>query len=832
MRKAIHIFVYFSFLLLVFQSCSPTKYVGENEYLLDKNTIVFLDDSVVNPLKVHPVSEDELLPILKQKPNRKIILGIRFHLRLYSLSNQARIDRRIVVQEEKAERKNQKIKEQNENRLAKGKEPKQLKTRKTTFGEGLRNSGEAPVILDSVKMDKSAKQISVYLMNKGFFNNQVTDSVVFHKNKKAEVIFYIKEGKPYKINKITYNIKDSTLSKYIDTIKPESKIKVGQNFDTDKMSDERERITKFLLNNGYHYFNKEFIYFRVDSSLGKHQVNVELGIQNYKFKDEITDSIIQKPHQQYKISSIKIYPDYSKNDDEYTTYNIDSVNEVGILHKDKLKFHTQMLYNSLLMEQGEFYSKRNTELTYKKFSSLGVFKAVTIQFDTVGGHNNELQAKIYLQPAKSQTFTVSTDGTNNGGYYGIEGSMVYAHKNLFGGAENLQISFTGGIEAQAPVTGSEEGDEVTTLSTNFNTIEFGPKVSLTIHRFLFLNKYFKKSANPQTTFTANLNYQKRPDFTRGIEEGTFGYIWHEKAPITYKLDPIVFSAIEIDKSPEFELRIDTLNDRLLAASYSNHIIAGSRLSFVYNGQEVSKRKNVFYAAANFETAGNLLRYLYKATNQPLDETTNSYNMFGIRFAQFLKLSGDVRYYRVLTPKSKVVYRAAAGLGIPLSNLKEALPFEKSFYSGGANGMRAWKARTLGPGAYYDSTGGYDKIGDIQLESNIEFRFPLISWIEGAWFIDAGNIWLINKDSLRPNAEFDKLRFISEIAFGTGVGLRADLDFFVIRFDFAMPFKNPALPVGQRWIFEGNWKEPVDLKQGAIRKDFYPIQFNLGIGYPF
>lgn len=817
--------------MLFSYSCSPTKYVAENEYLLDKNSIVFVDDTVINPLKLHPVSEEELLPIIKQKPNRKIILGIRFHLRLYSLSNQSRIDKRIPIQEAKADKKNETIKTENEKLIAQGKEPKQLVKRKTTFGEGLRNSGEAPVILDSIKMDKSAKQISIYLMNKGFFNNTVTDSVKLHKHKKAEVIYYVKEGKPYKINKIDYHITDPTLAHYIDSIKSESLIKKGENFDTDKMANERERITAFLLNNGYLYFNKEFIYFRVDSALGNHKVNVEMGIQNYKYKDPITDSIIEKPHQQFYISSIKLYPDYSKSDDDGTFYIKDTFMDVDIFHKEKLKLHKPILYNSVLMEDGQLYSKKNTELTYKKFSSLGVFKSVSIEFDSIQGTNNEIQAKIKLQPAKSQTFTISTDGTNNAGYYGIEGSMIYSHKNLFGGAENLQVSFTGGIEAQAPVTSTETND-ATTLGTSFNTIEFGPKVTFTVHRFLFLDKYFKKSANPQTTFTSHLNYQRRPDFTRGIEEGTFGYIWHEKAPVTYKFDPIVFSAVEINKSTQFENQISNLNDRLLAASYSNHIVAGSRFSFVYNGQQISKRKNVFYAAGNFESAGNLLRLLYSKSKQPINPVNDSYSMFGIRYAQFVKFSGDVRYYRVLTAKSKVVYRAAAGLGIPLSNLKEALPFEKSFYAGGANGMRAWKARTLGPGAYYDSTGGYDKIGDIQMESNVEFRFPLISWIEGAWFVDAGNIWLLHKDSLRPKAEFDKSRFISEIAIGTGVGLRADLDFFIIRFDFSMPFKNPALPAGDRWIFQGGWRDPVDLKQGAIRKDFYPLQFNLGIGYPF
>ena len=187
----------------------------------------------------------------------------------------------------------------------------------------------------------------------------------------------------------------------------------------------------------------------------------------------------------------------------------------------------------------------------------------------------------------------------------------------------------------------------------------------------------------------------------------------------------------------------------------------------------------------------------------------------------------------MTPKSKLVYRIAGGVGLPLANLSEALPFEKSFFSGGANGLRAWKARTIGPGAYYDPSGAFDKIGDIQIESNFEVRFPVTSWIEGAVFADAGNIWLINTDSIREQGHFEKSRFISEIGFGPGLGVRMDLDFFIVRFDFAMPFKHPALEPGKRWIFQGG-REGAFIIDGvpADRKDFYPLQFNLGIGYPF
>ena len=826
-------------------SCSPTKYVLEDEYLLNSNKILFAEDSIGANSQSQQISIDELYPILKQKPNRKIGFGlVRFHLRIYSLSNEDRIQKRKLVYLNKAAKKNLKIDLNNDKRRAKGKLPKQHKVPKTTVGEGFRNSGEAPVILDSLKIHKSIKQLNNQLINKGYFNNEVKYQVSFGKHQKAEVSYIIAQGAPYTIKQIVYQINDSVLLSYIHSISQDSYLKVGENFNTDKMDYERTRITKYLLNNGYHFFNKEFIYFRIDSALGSRQVNVILGIQNYKVKDVLTDSIVEVKHRQYEIKEVDVVVDYDSKDGVESViqrYQKVAFDEIDFYYKKKLRYHLKMLHDAVLINEGELYNKETIEATYRKFSGLGIFKSVSVQFDTL---NDGLQARILLEPMKSQTFNVSSDGLHNNGLYGIEGSMTYAHKNVFGGAERLQISFSGGLEAQKLLIDDESDDNLLS-NANFNTIEFGPRISIVFPRFLFLNKYFTNKANAKTELSTSYNYQKRPDFTRGVQDISMTWVWHEKAPITYKFTPISLSAISITKEQAFQDKIDAINDGFLAASYDNHIIAGGRLSFEYNGQQLKKRKNVFYTSATIEGAGNVLRGVYKYSNQLIDTTTNSYSLFGIRFAQFVKINLDTRYYRLLSKKTKVVYRVAAGIGLPLSNLSEALPFQKSFFAGGANGMRAWKARTLGPGAYYDSTGSFDKIGDIQLESNIEFRFPLISWVEGALFVDAGNIWLINRDSLRTDAHFEADRFIGEIAIGTGIGLRMDLDFFVIRFDLSMPFRNPSLPASQRWLFQGGLKEGssyfesfYDAEIGQYvdveidRGQFFKLQFNLGIGYPF
>lgn len=824
-------------------SCNQTKYVPEGQYLLVENEVEIKRDSSLSLsfLNKTGVSEEELTTIIKQKPNRKIIIG-KFHLWLYNRSNQARIDRRIEIKNKKIEKKNQRITQKNERKLLKDPyyEVKDTLERKTTFGENIRSAGEEPVILDSMKIEKSVKQMNIYLIKKGYFNNKVTSRVEYlsedsEKRKfkqKVKVHYKVAPRAPYKVSSYTRDIKDKSISLVLDALKKDSLIKVGNNFDTDALEAERKRITKLLWENGFYYFNQEFIYYKVDSTIGNHKVSISLGIQNFKVKDVVNDTLIDKPHKAFRIGSVEIFADEQPkkvNKDDYAAIHLE---EIDVYHQLKLKIKPSLLVNSVLFKEGDLYKKTLEEATYRKFMSLGTYRSVSVRYDTING---ALDVKIFLEPNKAQTFNVATDGTQTNGLFGIEGSMTYTHNNVFGGAEKLQISISGGLEMQRLIFESDSviGSEVSSvneIARTFNTLEFGPKLSLTLPRMLFIQPIVEKIvgnrlSSPKTEFSASLNFQNRPDFKRAIEEFSFGWIYNEKPAVTIRFNPIIVSAISIDKSAEFEQRIQELNDRFLAASYQDHIIAGGKLSFIYNGQNDKKVKNTFYFQSSLETGGNIIRGIFNAVNRPYDnEVTESYDILSIRFAQFAKISGDFRYYFPLSKNSKIVYRLAGGLGVPLANLSEALPFEKSFFSGGANGIRAWKARTLGPGSYRDPDLRFDKIGDIQLEGNVEVRFPLISWVEGAVFIDAGNIWLLNEDSLRVGGKFDKNEFMSEIAFGAGLGLRLDLDFFVIRLDLAAPIKNPSLSKGQRWLWDEQWNDN--------RKQYYRPQFNLGIGYPF
>jgi len=847
---------------LLFASCNQTKYVPESDHLLTENHILIdsKNDSTLNLniLSDQGVSEDDLLPVIKQKPNRKIFLLGKFHLWLYNKSNYERIIKNRDKKIAKVHKKNDKITRKNNRKTAKDPnyKPKPLldpiKDRKNTFGEGLRSAGEGPVILDSMKVKKSSKQLSVFLINKGYFHNIVRDSIVYlddtitkangkikhprRKNRqKAEVYYIVQPKEPYKVRKYQNNVHDSDLKQLVaDNFSDlERKVHVNENFDTDKLEAERNRITNLLQNNGYYYFNKEFVYFRIDSSLNNHQVDIKLDIQNYKYKDPINDSVIERPHEKFKIARITVYADYhNKMDTSYAQHT--PYRNITIAHNRRLKIKPEVYYYSILMKEGDTYSKKLEEATYKRLNSLGTFKSVNMTFETMPT-KGELDVKIFLSPSQAQTFTISTDGNHTNGLFGIEGALAYSHNNTFGGAERLQISLNGGLEMQRLIFASDTsqsiGEEVTGLSNTFNTVEFGPKITLTVPRLVLIQPLLERwkgtyFANPKTEFLAAVNFQNRPDFRRGIEEFNFSYIFHERPEFTLRVTPLELSAIEIEKSDEFQQRIDELNDRFLAASYQNHIIAGGKINFQYNQQLLKRpRRSTYFVQGSFEFAGHTLRGIFNLLNRPFDDPiTESYNILGIRFAQFVKLSVDGRHYLKLGRNGKLASRLAAGFGLPGANLREALPFEKSFFIGGTNSVRAWKARTLGPGSYLDPELRFDKIGDIQLEGNLEVRFPLSSWIEGALFTDAGNIWLMNEDSLRVGGVFEANDFVSEIAIGSGFGMRFDLDFFIIRIDLAMPMKNPALPSGERWLFQGGMTDE--------RRNYYRPQINLGIGYPF
>ncbi|MBL4703768.1 MAG: BamA/TamA family outer membrane protein [Flavobacteriales bacterium] len=845
--------------VMIFGSCKPAKRIQKTNLLLDKN-IIIQNGSKLN--------YDDLHGIIKQRTNVYSLTKVRVRLHVHNLGHPNRIQRVSERLDKKTAAKNEKICDNNDARIDKGEakikagkkvkgiRQKKLKSRRKVLGEVFHSAGEAPILLDSSLMTKSIDQIKLFMFKKGYFNASVQDSIAIGKKlarlkklekkgdtakiksyyakkknlNRATVYYVINSGAASKIDCFVHEIEKNDhgeIHKFIDQLAPASLIKVGDRFDMDLLEMERVRLTVALRDSGFHFFNKEYLYFEYDTTVTSNRVDLYMGIHNIKSKNIFSDTILLTPHKRFTVDSIEIITNYDSRI-QSTTYSTIHYKDFKYLYRNELKFRPQLLDKRIKYRMGEYYNHSKIEASFKKLSGLGVFKIIHIDFkvDTTEGKVNSLKSIIELEPTKSKTFTLNSDGTHSDGLLGLEGSIVMSNKNLFKRAIKGQISFTGGLEAQRSIVETDDGgstDDLTGLVNTFNTLEFSPAASITIPAYLFrLTGLLDHHTNPHTELTSAYNFQKRPDFTRNIFSLTGATVVNEKKGHLLRLDWPEFSVVNIyDESDAFLSRINDLNDKLLAASYRDHIISAARFSYEYNGQKIGKLKNNLYFKSTIEQSGNLLRWGFERTNRPID-SLGGYEIFGTRFAQYVKSTIDLRYYRNFK-KSQVVYRVFAGMGVPLENFKEALPFEKSFYAGGANGNRAWKARTLGPGSHLDSARAFDKTGDIMFEMNAEVRFDIIDWIEGALFADVGNIWLLKPDSLRPKGHFDFRRSIPrELALGGGFGIRMDLDFFLIRLDLALPFHNPALGDGDRWVF-GRYRD---------LQDFYKPQFVLGIGYPF
>ena len=812
-------------------ACDTTKRLAADEVLLQKNKIILKDDTKAD--------KDALYETLRQHPNRKILGIFPFYVWAYNIPNPEKFDKRNAKRRAKLEKKNAK-------RLEKGKEPLKFKP----FGSWWRETvGEPPVVYDSAKMQRSVDQLRTYMVKHGWFDAEVSASVKRKRRKqKLKVTYFVTGNQPYVINSLSYEIPDSNLLRHtLQSRERRNTLQKGDQFNIDEMDEERKTLNTYFRNLGYYNFNKELIYFDADSSLGKHAVDLTLGIIPRKIKAaENSDSTYVVPYRTYRINSVKIIDQPYLRNTPIPERDTAIVEDYVVINQHQLNVKPKVLVQNVLFKPGNYYKLDEVTRTYRRLGSMPIVRSTNVIFtpETEDEYNTLLNAEVRLTPSKKQNISLAWRGTNRGGFLGISGSIGYQNKNIFGSAEKFEFNITGGAEAQQLLTESlnPSGDNQGINNNLYlNTVEIGPEISLTFPKFLLPVKMerFAKSANPRTKLTANLSYQRRPDYERTRSFGSISYQWSETDQKDWAINPLEISLIKIYRSEAFDKQLEAINDPFLTNSFQDHFIVDSRVAFTYNTQQVgSRKKNFFYYHGEVESAGSLLRGIYKAVGATPD-STGSYQAFGIDFAHYLKTRHDFRYYRIHNEKMSTAYRITGGIGVPLTNL-DVLPFEKSFFGGGANDIRAWQARTLGPGSYRDPELTFDKIGDIMLEANMEYRFKLIGFLEGALFVDAGNIWTINADQARPGANFEFDRFLSEIAFGAGTGFRFNFDFFLIRLDLALQIKDPALDPGERWLFQPkdqyntyidnlNENVPQDARLNHYRPRW---NFNIGIGYPF
>jgi len=754
-------------IILLSFSCSPAKYLPEGDYLLSRNRIETTKES--------KISKDQLDAYVLQAPNKRLI-GTRFYLFLYNLSN--------------------------------------IKKEKWPHG-WLRKIGEEPVVYDTLQMKNSTEQLKQFLENKGYYNAYVEDSV-YYKKHNAYVSYDIEFNEPYKVKKIFYYFEDTTLVSMVlpDTVN--SLLYKKMRYDKDILQQERVRIENMLKEHGYFNFSKEYIFYNAITNSEENSVDLTLNIKEYgEGKPDPYTKI--KVHPKYRIGSVFVFPNFSDTEDLRNNYDTTFFRNMYFLTTGKPNLRPNVVANRNYIIPDDFYKLSNITRSYRNLSALSIVRFTNITFkeiDTIPvfGTEKYLDCRIEITQKKLQLVQPEIAGTNTGGDFGVRGNLLYSNFNLFRGAEVFNTRLTGAIESLR----NQSDNKFKSMK------EIGAETSIVFPKFFspFKLEGFVQKYAPKTSISVSFKYQSRPDFTRSIANSSFSYRWNGNNNVTHTLWPLELSYVNIYEDVSQANFLDSIRTTPLGFSFEDHVINDARYTFELNNRIISQSRNFMYLRFNIESAGNLLNLV--KTSFEKNDTGSVNTLLSVPYFQYLMSDIDIRFYNVIDKQNRFVYRLFLGAGYPFGNSKN-LPYEKKYFSGGPNSVRAWDTRNLGPGS--DTTSSEfsffpNKNGDIKLEANIEYRFKLIWKIESAIFLDAGNVWEFKKDVNKPGANFAWNRFYKEIAVGTGFGLRFDFSFFLLRIDVGIKLHDPALPIGDRWFH--------DFKGFGMRD----LHFKFGIGYPF
>ena len=787
------------FILLFLVSCNPTRRIPQGEYLLDSYQI---------KIDNRDIGRDQLSPFVRQKPNRKIF-GARFHLWLYNSANPEKTNR---------------------------------------WNEWLRRSGEEPVIWRRGMNRASVEQLNIFLRRKGYYYADITDSVVL-KNNRANVIYNIRTGWAYTVNNITYSIADTSIARLILADTASSLIRRGMTFDEDVIRLESRRIETNLRNRGYFSFAADYVVPFADTIYHSRTVNIEITVRPFTERT-LDNQAVEAPYPTYSIRSVKVNASLSMQNlvdpNSRRTEVSDTLEYGGVrfIIPQGFPVSASAIRNATFTTPGSLYRISDVQRTYQHLNGLRNFQLITQEFTEIPGQTGllerELDCVINLLPLTRQGYGLELEGTNSEGNFGGGIRLLYHNRSLFGNAEFFELRLRGLIE-----TLPRPDDRIISFRAR---LEYEAEATLTIPKFLLpiqsnLSNRFTQRYNPRTTFSVTNNYQQYPEYyVRTVFNTSIGYNWRGSDVNSHSVKPIDVVFVYLPPhylQPDFEATLERFP--FLRNSFRSHMIVSSSYTFIRDLRlRNPRRANSIYTRFNIESAGLLLNTFYRIID-PTRQTGNPYEMFGNNFSQFIKADIDFRYYYSIDNNNRMIFRTFAGVGIPYGNSKiavenlhigsgatniiAAMPYEKKFHSGGANSMRGWRLRSLGPGSYRDTvlfTAHPNSTGDIKLEANIEYRFHLIWRMEGAVFMDAGNVWDSRKDYDRPGANFRFDRFYREIALSGGLGIRFDFNFLIIRADLGMKMFDPA-GIG-RWALTP--------KPNGNRIGWDDFNLSISIGYPF
>lgn len=757
-------------LVLLVSSCNVTRSLQEGEKLLVKNQVIIQD----NIPKKRLFKEDlEALP--QQKPNRKMFGFYPVRLGIYSAT---------------------------------------LNKKENKFRWWMKNKvGEAPVVYSEDATTRAEKQMTNFMFNKGYLHSEIVSNVIF-KEHKAIVKYTVIPRERYFISEVVFPEPQDLLTRTILLTEETSLLIEGEPLDITVMDNERKRISDFLRDNGYYYFNKEYLAFDIDSNETDRTVKLIM-----KLKEPRNPNDFKK----FGIRNIYVHSNYQLDGTRgVITHKPDTVGEFFFI-SDRQNFKHNTLIDAIHFKRGEYFKITDYQKTIRKFSNYGAFKFTDIEFkdlySTTG--KTELDVNIYLTPAKKQSVAVELEGNHNFlGFTGSAVSFVYRNKNLTKGADMLEFRLSGGVEYEFR---NQQG--------TLRNADIIGEVNYYMNKFLvpFKLRSVSKNNNVKSRFSLKYNYGRRiPFYTLHSNTFTFGYEWNEVTNKRHIYNPVSINLLLIPKKePQFEERL--INTPLLARSFEEIIIPGSNYTYLFSNRKGDRDRSFMNFRGDVRTSGNLVSAIAALANINSDKE-KPYRLGGVAFSQFLRLEGNIVNYFRIGAHSQLVTRLNMGSIIAYGNNNIA-PYFQQFYAGGPNSIRGFRLRALGPGSYADLANidnpnfFFDQAGDIKFEVNSEYRFDIYKWFKGALFVDAGNVWLLRKEEDRPNGEFTK-NFYRDIAIGAGFGVRLDFEYFVIRTDLGIPIRDPRfLDSGEQWAI----KDFNPLKKDWRRQN---LILNLAIGYPF
>ena len=782
-------------LCLLGTACSVTRHIPEGSYLL---TRVSVETDKEAP-RQERITASELEKYIRQSPNKRF-LGTYFYVWLYEQADTAKHNR---------------------------------------WNNWKRKIGEAPVLLDMNLTERSLQNFKIYLDSKGFYASEASYEVDSTRHpRKSSVTYRIRQGAPYRIDTIAYEFRDRFPEPIILADTARSLIHRGDIFDITRLDAERTRIATYLKERGYYNFSVSSIEYVADTLQGGQRVGVTMVVKPYLAGYNAQGEPIFEDHKVYRIGQVDVFPEYDPaavRMDSTLLQRLDTTRYEGlrIIYDGKTHLRPAVLRQTIPFYTNYLYNSSQVNRAYSDLIGLGYFKSARIAFteqpaadstasyvsyigagadSTAGRFTKEgyLQCRILCTPALKQSFKADIEGSTTSSFYGLKATVGYQNRNIFRGAESFDVSFTAGYEfMKAPDARKKTAKE------------FGVTTSLLFPRFLspWSASRFHSINQPKTKLEVSVNYQDRPFYRRTLSSASFSYLWSNNRYSSFSLRPIDINVVDVSYL-DAQFLEDTENE-YLKKSYESQFIGGLNFSYTYNGQLRNLGGNSTLIRFNLETAGNLIDGFEHLFSRP-DAGKEYYSIFGLRYAQYFRADLSLSRTIMLGEKVALAGRLYGGVGMAYGNSEGVtIPFDRLFYAGGSGGMRGWTPRTLGPGSVPkpSDTSYPTQLGDMKLEANLELRFPIWGIFHGATFFDLGNIWYVRQtDGSIPDAalfHFDS--FYKQLGFNTGLGLRLDIKFVVLRLDWGIQLHNPNNPAGERWIHDFRWKNTA---------------LNFGVGYPF